>query len=185
VSLGGDYGAEGGTVDSVDAYDIFDDRGALVGGLPVQQHAICLDAGERDEGRDGDLEAEQVDELLDGLGQHAVGAEGDPRGPADQRGGRRRACNSARAAAGGTYQNRARSTQAVFSRGQEDEGVHVVAGDVRGPVQRVRGVGEHGDGWQASQASPACLGVCRAVGGGGGASSVFMRRRPALAGSGR
>lgn len=66
------------TVYAVDANDVFEDRGALVGGLPVQQDAVGLDSSERDEGREGDLEAEHVDELVDGLGEHLVRAEGHP-----------------------------------------------------------------------------------------------------------
>jgi hypothetical protein len=46
----------------------------------VQQHAVCLDSSERHEGRDGDFEAEHLDELLDGLRQDLVRAEGDPTG---------------------------------------------------------------------------------------------------------
>jgi hypothetical protein len=46
------------TVNAIDAYDIFQDGGALIWGLPVQQDAIGLDAGKRNEGRDGDLETQ-------------------------------------------------------------------------------------------------------------------------------
>jgi hypothetical protein len=66
------------TVNAIDAYDIFQDRGALVRGLPVQQHAVGLDAGERNERCDGDFETEQVDEFFDRLGEDLVGSEGDP-----------------------------------------------------------------------------------------------------------
>lgn len=60
------------------------------------------------------------------------------------------------------------------ARGQEDEGVHVVAGDVRGPVEGVWGVGEHGHG---SQASPAWLCVVL-LAAAAAASSGCMRRKP-------
>ena len=66
------------TVDAIDAYDIFQNGGALVWGLPVQQHAVGLDGGERNERCDGYFQAEQVDELFDGLGENLVGSEGDP-----------------------------------------------------------------------------------------------------------
>lgn len=47
----------------------------------MQKHAICLYSRERDEGRDGDFEAEDLDELLDGLREDLVCAEGDPGRP--------------------------------------------------------------------------------------------------------
>jgi hypothetical protein len=66
------------TVYAVYSNDIFEDRCALICRLPVQCDAICLDSSERDEGRDGDFEAEDLDELLDGLREDLVCAEGDP-----------------------------------------------------------------------------------------------------------
>lgn len=45
----------------------------------MQQDAVGLDARQRDERRNGDLEAEQGNELVDGLGEDLVGTEGDPR----------------------------------------------------------------------------------------------------------
>lgn len=65
-------------VDAIDADHVFQHRGALVGRLPVQQHAVGLDARERDERREGHFEAEHLHELLDGLREDLVGAEGDP-----------------------------------------------------------------------------------------------------------
>lgn len=66
------------TVYAVDTNDIFEDRGPLVGGLPVQQGTISLDASEGDDGGDGDFESEDVDQLVDGLGEDLVCAEGNP-----------------------------------------------------------------------------------------------------------
>ena len=51
----------------------------------MQQHAVGLDTGKRHKRGDGHLEAQQVDELVDGFRQDAVGAEGDPAGRASQR----------------------------------------------------------------------------------------------------
>jgi len=66
------------TVYAVDADHVFQNRGALVWRLPVQQHAVCLYSGERHQRRNRDFEAKDLDQLLDGLGQDLVGAEGDP-----------------------------------------------------------------------------------------------------------
>lgn len=44
----------------------------------MQQYAVGLDSSKRHERRDGDFEAEDVHELLDGLGENLVGAKGDP-----------------------------------------------------------------------------------------------------------
>lgn len=110
------------TVNAVDAYDIFQDGRSLVWRFPVQQHAVCADAGERDEGRDGHLEAKQGDELFDGLGEHLVGAECDPE------------------------EGREHAGRLEPARRQEDEGLHVVVGDVRRPVEGVLGVGQHRGG---------------------------------------
>jgi hypothetical protein len=66
------------TINTVDTNNVFEDRGSLVGGLPVQQHAVCLYPSERDQRRDGHFEAEEVDELVHGLGQDAVGTKCDP-----------------------------------------------------------------------------------------------------------
>jgi hypothetical protein len=46
--------------------------------FPVQQHAVCLDPSERHQRRDGDFEAQKVDELFDGLREDPVGTEGHP-----------------------------------------------------------------------------------------------------------
>lgn len=51
--MGGDVS----NIDAIDANNIFEDRGALVRGLPVEEDPVCLDAGEGNEGRDGDFEA--------------------------------------------------------------------------------------------------------------------------------
>ena len=61
------YGFGWHTVDSIDADDILDDRRALIWRFPVQQHAVGLDAGKRHKRGDGHLEAQQVDELVDGF----------------------------------------------------------------------------------------------------------------------
>lgn len=44
----------------------------------MQQGAVSLDAGEGDDGRDGDFEAENVDQLVNRLGEDLVCAKGDP-----------------------------------------------------------------------------------------------------------
>jgi hypothetical protein len=44
----------------------------------VQQRAVGFYSSERDEGRDGDFEAEHLYELLDGLRQNLICAEGHP-----------------------------------------------------------------------------------------------------------
>ncbi len=78
--LDGDRGLLRGDIpdiDAIDANDILDHRGAL-GRLPVQQHAVGLDAGQRNEGRNGDFEAKHLDQLFDGLREDLVGAESDP-----------------------------------------------------------------------------------------------------------
>jgi hypothetical protein len=69
---------ESRTVYAVDSDNVFQDRGALVRRFPVQQNPICLYSSERNEGRDGDFEAEHLHQLLDRLREDLVGAEGDP-----------------------------------------------------------------------------------------------------------
>jgi hypothetical protein len=44
----------------------------------VQQNAVCLYACERNEGRNGDFEAEDLHQLLDGDGEDLVCPERDP-----------------------------------------------------------------------------------------------------------
>lgn len=75
----------------------------------MQQHAVRFDAGKRDQRRNGDLETEQDNELLDGHRQHLVGAEGEPVRT------RRSATGHMEADLGGAYQKSAESTHAVFS----------------------------------------------------------------------
>lgn len=149
--LDGDGGFLGGDVANVYAVDadyVFEDRGALVWRLPVQQHAIGLDASERDEGRDGDFEAEDLHQLLDGLREDLVGAEGDP------------ACAVSVCACISAFlyflpeERRDYARRAQPARRREQEGLHVIAGDIGRPVQRRSGFGEHGD---RCQASPTCL----------------------------
>ena len=114
---------------AVDADHVLEHRGAF-GRLPVQQHAVCFDARERDEGRNGDLEAKHLHQLFDGLREDLVGAKGDP------------AC--------GQYVLRYAFYISLLlpEQGEHDAGgaqpagrreqqrLHVVADDVRRPVQR-------------------------------------------------
>lgn len=141
---------ESRTVDAIDAYDILQDGSTLVGGLPVEQNAIGLDAGERNERCDGHLETEQVDEFLDGLGEDLIGSEGDPVYKAMLATGRICLCSAC-----GRWsvpeECREHAGRLEPARGQEDDSLHVVAGDVRGgPVEGVLGFRQHrGREWSA------------------------------------
>jgi hypothetical protein len=44
----------------------------------VYEDAVCLNSSERDDGGHRHLQAEQRDELLDGLGEDSVAAKGEP-----------------------------------------------------------------------------------------------------------
>ena len=133
------------TINAVDAYDIFDDRGALVRGFPVQQHAVCLDSSERYQRRDGNLEAEQVDELFDGLREDPVGAECHPAAMLGAIGKRMWVAEDV-PEEGQQHQGRLHP-----ARRQENESLHIVAGDMGRPVERVDRVGEHGGDVQAAR----------------------------------
>lgn len=66
------------TVNAVDPDDILQHTEALGRRFPVQQDTVCFYASERNERREGDFEAEHLDELLYGLREDLIRAEGDP-----------------------------------------------------------------------------------------------------------
>jgi hypothetical protein len=108
------------TVNAIDAYDIFHNGSALVWGLPVQQDTIGLDAGKRNEGRDGDLETQQIDEFFDGLGEDLVSSECNPVQTYKlATAGRCVGVWDVGMCGYGPYQKRAESTQAVLSHPEE------------------------------------------------------------------
>jgi hypothetical protein len=80
----------------------------------VQEDAIGFDACQRYNGRNGDFEAEQHDEVFDGLGEHQVPAIGHPRRDKV----RESQCHMLRICAR-PYQKSAESTQAVFSQPED------------------------------------------------------------------
>lgn len=80
----------------------------------MEQHSVCLDSSERDEGRDGDFETKHLHQLLDRLREDLVGAEGDPK------------------------ERRHDACSPEPPRRREQEGFHVIASDIRRPVQRRR-----------------------------------------------
>jgi hypothetical protein len=69
------------TVYAVDPDHVFQNRRALIWRLPVQQNPVCLYSCQRNEGRNGDFEAEDLHQLLDWLGEDLVCAICDPKSP--------------------------------------------------------------------------------------------------------
>jgi hypothetical protein len=117
------------TIDAVDADDIFEDRGTLVWRLPVQRHPVGLDSSERDEGSDGDFEAEDLHELLNGLREDLVCAEGDPE----------RMCEHVQEfglRGDVPEEGQHNAGRAHPARGRVQHRLHVVATDIGRPVER-------------------------------------------------
>jgi hypothetical protein len=124
------------TINPVDANDIFQDRGALVGRLPVQQNAVGFDSSKRDEGCDGDFEAKHLHELFNRLREDLICAKGDPMHQQSARAPGRSTCTliipEERKHDAGSPQP---------SRGRIQHRLHVVAGNIGRPVERRRGRG--------------------------------------------
>lgn len=82
----------------------------------MKEHSISANAGERDDGRNGDFEAQKRDKLFNGFGEDLVGTVGNPERAIGQSW---KFARSEDMKASSAYQKRAQSTQAVFNQSDE------------------------------------------------------------------